>query len=188
MNIIKKKQSRIFVIQSSQLDTMTHEEALFYVEKVEKQLDDTVDTGKIITERATNMLGLSAGILIALAAFCIGRWEEKHQWDNLLRMSAYSSLFFFVISIVLIYTILPTSYCISGLQPETIFKDALWNNNFNSDRRQKNIAINLLENYQKNIWENTEKNKKRWALYKTTIILLIIAPIAFAVNYLFTCI
>jgi hypothetical protein len=188
MKKLKKKEAQMFFIKDFQLNAITHEEALFYLEKVEKQLDDSVDTGKIITERATNMLGLSAGVLIALAAFCIGRWEEKHQWDNLLRMSAYGCLFFFVISIVLIYIILPTTYCISGLQPETIFKEELWNNNFNSDRRQKNIAINLLENYQKDIWENTAKNKKRGALYKVIIISLIIAPIAFAINYLFTCI
>lgn len=186
MRLFKKKLPRIFSIENAQLDAMTIEEALLYVEKVEKQLDDSVDTGKIITERATNMFSLSAGILIALAAFCISRWEENHQWDNLIRMSLWGCAFFFAVSIVLLFIIFPTPYCISGLQSEKIFDHTLWNKHYSSDQRQKNIAIILLKNYQKDIWENTAKNKKRWTLYKVSILLLIITPLFFAANYLFT--
>lgn len=173
-----------FRLEEDKIDKIHPEEAKFYLELAEKQLQDSVDTGQIITERATNMLNLTSALLIALVAYSIDRWETNHKWDLLLTMAVWGNAVLAFASILLIAAILPKDYCIPGWSPLKIFESKSFNEGADDNTRQKNITLNLIMNYEGDIKENNALNSKRWALFNISMFIILLAPIIFAVYYL----
>jgi hypothetical protein len=182
--LLRGSERTLFIIEQEKIDKMSPDEAKFYLELVEKQLHDSVDTGQIITERSTNMLNLTSALLIALIAYSIDRWETNKDWDPLLKMAVWGCVILAVISVLLIAAILPKSYCIAGWTTSKILQSKSFSAGADENQRQKNIALNLLENYEGDIEENNALNKKRWTLFKLSMLMLLIAPICFASYYL----
>jgi hypothetical protein len=163
---------------------LSTDEVQLYLELAEKQLQDSVDTGQIITERSTNLLNLTSALLITLIAYSIGRWETNKTWDLLLCMSVWGSGVLAITSAVLVCAILPNDYCIPGWTPAKIFNSKSFTEGNDATSRQKTLCTNLLMNYENDIQDNRALNKKRWALFNTAMILIVVAPIIFASYYL----
>ena len=182
-----KRNIDAFNLTKEQTDKITTlEEAKLYMEVAEKQLQDSVETGQIITERATNMLNLTSGLLIALVAYCIDKWETNFQQVTpLLKMAFWGCGALALMSGLLVVAILPKEYCVPGWQPKKILESGNFKNNADANDRQKYLCFNLLKTYQNNIDENNGLNKKRWALFKCAMFLILITPICFAAYYLF---
>jgi len=173
-----------YQIPQAEIDKMSLEEAKFYLEQSEKQLQDSVDTGQIITERSTNMLNLISALLITLTAYCIDRWETPNDSDFLLKMSIGGCIVLVVTSALLVAAILPKDYCVPGWTPDKIFKSQSYMLGADEAARQKNIALNLIMSYENDIKENRRLNKKRWTLFNLSMLITLIAPICFASYYL----
>jgi hypothetical protein len=180
----KKQKSEEFKIPEQYKKPLTLDEAKLYMDFAEKQLNESLDTGKIITERATNFLTLTAGVLIALASWSILRWEEKQVMDNLLTLSMWGCVALFAASVLLVFAITPRKYCIPGSTPGVIFNETLFNDSFTSEARQKIMAINLIEDYRNGLIENIARNDERWLRFKAAILIIILSPILFASQYL----
>jgi hypothetical protein len=179
------KEERVpYRIDETTIARISTDEAKFYLEQAGKQLEDSVDTGKIITERATNMLNLSAAILIALIAYSIDRWETNQRWDLLLKMAVWGNLILVFASALLIAAILPKDYCVPGWTPQRILESRSFKERADDSTRQKNVSLNLLMNYENDIKENQVLNKKRWALFNWSMLIILVAPICFASYYL----
>jgi hypothetical protein len=178
-------ESRIpYRIDETTINKISADEAKFYLEQAEKQLQDSVDTGQIITERATNMLNLTSALLIALVAYSIDRWETNKDWDLLLKMAAWGNGILVIASGLLVAAILPKDYCVPGWTPDKILQSRSFKEGADDNTRQKNISLNLIMSYENDIKENRALNKKRWALFNFSMLIILVAPICFASYYL----
>lgn len=182
--LLKKKEYN-YEIDPAFREKVKTDEIQFYVELVGKQLDDSIDTGKIITERATNLFNLTAGLLIGLVAYCIQKWEITPEFDDLLTMSIWGCGFLFFVSALLLVAILPKFYCIPGASAKKLFDKALFEDKYTDEVRLKGAYISIIESYQKSIMENNDRNGWRMKLYKFALLLTVIVPLCFAYQFLF---
>ncbi|MCU7548136.1 hypothetical protein OCK74_03380 [Chitinophagaceae bacterium LB-8] len=182
--LLKGNERVTYRIEETKIEKTSLDEAKFYLEQAEKQLQDSVDTGQIITERATNMLNLTSALLIALVAYSIDRWETNKYWDLMLEMAIWGSVVLAIISGLLIAAILPKDYCIPGWTPCKIFESRSFNEGADENLRQKNVILNLIMSYENDIKENRTLNRKRWTLLNFSMLIIVIAPLFFAAHYL----
>lgn len=182
--LLIKNQRIPYRISEQEINKISNDEAKFYLELSEKQLQDSVDTGQIITERATNMLNITSALLIALIAYSIDRWETKQDWDLLMKLAIWGDAVLVVISGLLITAILPKDYCIPGWTPDKIITSPSYTTGADADTRQKNLTLNLLMSYETDIKQNRLLNRKRWALFNWSLFVMMLAPICFASYYL----
>lgn len=171
-------------IDKTIIDKMSLDEAKFYLDQAEKQLQDSVETGQIITERSTNMLNLTSALMIALIAYSIDRWETNNAWDLLLKMAVWGDVILVIASSLLVAAILPKDYCVPGWTPEKIFSSKSFSQGTDEIKRQKNITLNMIMSYENDIKENRILNKKRWTLFNLSVLIILVAPICFASYYL----
>lgn len=186
MNWRNKKRSD-FQVDRKYIAELSTEEAKLYMELAEKQVQDSIDTGSLIADRAASFLALASGIFIALVAFSINRWEagNRQQVDQLLSASLLGSFVLLIVCILLLLVIFPKNYCICGASPGKFLNDTHFASSFNTDARQKNACINQIENYQNSLVENSERNSERSVIYKIAVAILLISPMLFASYYLF---
>jgi hypothetical protein len=174
-----------YLIEETVVEKLELEEVKFYLELAEKQLEDSVDTGQIITERSTNMLNLTSALLIALVAYSIDKWENNNEWTLLLKMAVWGCGILVLASGLLVAAILPKDYCIPGWTLDKILKSKSFKEGVDADTRQKFLRLNLLRSYESDTKENRSLNNKRWTLFNLSMLIIFLAPICFALFYLF---
>jgi hypothetical protein len=165
---------------------ITLEEVRALAELAEKQVLDTLETSKIISERSLNFLTLTAGALLALVGFCIQRFETKGEIDRLLMVGLSGCAFLFVTSLLLVAAVFPKKYAIPGISPEDFFNSTHFDKRRPVLNRKRVMYLNVIQSYQTSMRENENRNKERWAFFKVAVLLLISSPIFFAVYYLLT--
>lgn len=158
-------------------------ELQIYLEAVGKRLDDSVETGQVVTDRATNLLNLSAGLLIALVAYCLQKSELK-QHDNLFQTSLWACGVLIVITVLLLIAILPRPYCMPGASAQILFTNGLFAEQYSDEIRLKCAYISLIESYENSIIENNSRNRRRMTVYKIALLITILAPVCFFTDLL----
>jgi RsiW-degrading membrane proteinase PrsW (M82 family) len=169
-------------IENRYLANMSLEEGSFLLQHAEKQLVDSLDTNKIIIDKTSSLLTLSAGIFIALSGFAVKRWSDGHA-DALLSAAIFGSIYMFLLCVFFIFIIKPKGYCIPGAEPKHFFYDALYEARHNGVNRMILFYKCEIESYQQRIKSNFSRNNERWTLYKIALVLLVAAPILVVLFY-----
>ena len=162
---------------------LTNEEAKFIFDQAEKHLKDQIETGAQINTKATTLLTVISGLMIALIGFAITRWTANSKADLLVWSTLLGSLYLYFIVWTLLKALQPKLYVPVGLHPKDMFTDDAINER-NKDYRLKAFYINEIKECQMRIDRNKDTNEDRWALVIKALKLISYAPAIFIVLYI----
>jgi hypothetical protein len=165
------------------LNKISLEDAKFIFDHAEKQLQDTVNSSDIIVARTTTLITVSVAFLTALIGYSISRLDNYKSHDKIFITAAISAMCVFLICLYLKKNIQPKNYAIIGAEPILFFRDNFFNDSIEEKQRLIYLYINEIENYQDRIKMNKETNENRWAVFKKSIMLLILMPFAIPIIY-----
>ncbi|MFT4152350.1 MAG: hypothetical protein QM629_00900 [Parafilimonas sp.] len=174
----------LWSISHEYLQQITQEEAEFILGHGEKTLADTLETNKIITDKASGFLSLAIGIFAAVVGYSIDRWDKSGKWDNMLIATSIGAIYLLVVAIVFSINIYPTNYYVLGARPEVFFNSNFFNKKIKDDDRKLFLYVNEIEDCQLRIVHNRKINDWRWYWFRIAYRALIASPIIFVVIYL----
>lgn len=157
------------------------ENAKFVLEQAEKQVKETSDVGNNVVARATTLLTLVSGLLIALFGYGFTQWmylsaHNSNGVQTVLSTCIYSNIYLFIIALLLTYNLLGKDYAIVGSEPKALFKDTFFNKSKDDDVLI-HFYVSELVQYQTRIENNKTMNKKRWKLYHITLLMTTFIPL-----------
>jgi hypothetical protein len=164
------------------LNIIKDTEAKFLLEHAEKTLKDTLDTNSLIVGRVTTLITVTSGIMIALFGFAINKYDNNKAFDNLLITTVVGLVYMMIISFVLFRIVMPRVYKSPGSLPRDLLNDNLFNEQ-NADKRMTWIYVNEIHEIQGRIEHNKEVNEKRWAKFKTALVMILLAPLILTLSY-----
>jgi len=169
-------------VTSDHYRLLKDDEAKFIFEQAEKHLKDQIETSAQINTKATTLLTVISGLMIALIGFAISRWAST-KLDMMVGATLLGSFFLYYIVWQLLKALQPKLYTPIGIHPKDMFTDKAINEN-NKDYRLKAFYVNEIIEYQKRIDRNKDVNEERWALINYALKLISYAPAVFIVLYI----
>ncbi len=164
-------------INQEYFDLISEPEARFILDHGEKQLKDILDTSLLIVNRSTTLLTLTVGLIVGLIGFSINRYEVQHKYDELLFTTAWGSVYYFIIALVIVSNFRPKSYLTLGAEPKDFFVDRVFNKG-NADYRLTAIYVNEIQQTQVKIRYNKKVNDKRWKIFNVSLFMIAFSPVA----------
>jgi len=171
-------------ISDEYLQQITQEEAEFILEHGEKTLQDTLETNKIITDKASGFLTLTIGIFAAVVGYSIDRWDTKGHWDEMLISTSIGAVYLLFVAIVFSINVYPTNYYVLGARPQVFFNKNFFNKTIKEDNRKLFLYINEIESCQIRIIHNRQRNDRRWYWFRFAYRALIGSPVLLVIIYL----
>ena len=98
-------------------EKLTHEDAKFVFEQVEKQVKDSIETAAIIVNRTSSLLTIISGLIIGLTAYIIQEWEGTSLLSNMLISAIAGDIYLFIIGFLCVLNIRPRTYKPAGSLP-----------------------------------------------------------------------
>ena len=155
----KKTEKLPWTIPSTYTGTLHIDELKFAIEMAEKTIADSLNSHKIIIEKANTLFNLTTTILVALVGFGITEWYKEDRNNILTNACGIALLYFLAIAVLIILKLTPTKYGVLGIQPQKLLRKD-WPHLFPSHYdRIKVYFIGILESYQKRILVNTAKKR-----------------------------
>jgi hypothetical protein len=163
-------------------------EAKFIFQQAEIKLKDTIETGQLIVARTVTIAGISVSIMIAVVAYLFTKWDTISMDLSSLLMLKISAVYYFILNIIIISNLHPSKYKIQGSNPsqlyvEHFFKKEYDNDENNSDKRLLELYKVTIAGYEQSINENKTLNIDRWRLFRLSLWLLTLSPIAILIIY-----
>ena len=159
-------------------------EAKFVFEQAEKHLKETAEVGNLVVTRATTLITLVSGLLIALIGYSFNRWQTIHYFDDLLKICAITIGYLFVIIFMLASNILGKDYSVVGSEPKALLIDMFFSGAVSDAKRLIHFYVSETVQYQGRIEKNKQTNKNRWILYNISLIMVITIPIVAGIIFI----
>jgi len=164
-------------------DKLDEGQAFFLFEQAEKQLKETSDIGNIVVTRATTLITLVSGLLIALIGYSFSRWQTIFHLDTLTETCLFVSAYLCIIIVLLALNIIGKNYFIIGSEPKSLFVDAFFNSPLSDSKRLIHFYVSEIVNYQRRIEKNKKKNKIRWKLFNISLFMVLAIPLIISITY-----
>lgn len=155
----------------------------FIFDETEKKLKEILSVGDSIVSRATTLITIMVGLLVALVGFSINRYITECRLDYFNYSSIITIFYLYIVLIYSMHNIKGQKYMGIGASPEILFVEDFFLTN-NKEIIDKTFIWCQIENYQRSITSNAETNEKRWKRYRIGLWLLIGIPLILGASFI----
>lgn len=169
--VIKKKYSK----------RLNQQELEFILRQAEKRLSQTHEVSNLIVSRATLILTTTSGILLLIVGYITKTLLTSNHfcvYNISLLICVIMAIYYFSIIFILSKNLRGHSYYSIGTKPTGFIKEYYFARKYDKKGlRFKEFHLAEIEDYQKRIIVNNEKNEKRWKENNLALNMLIFSPL-----------
>lgn len=169
-----------FVISANNLEKSTKAELDFIFTEAEKQVKESLESGKDVLTRSTILLTVILGIITSFLSVIF----TAHRFNALNLTLSMSVIYALLILYKIQKNIRGQDYFTTGAQPKDLLHDWYFENYPNGKDRVKEILITQINSFQERLISNNNLNQNRWIEFKQSLNMSIIFPIIFIILYI----
>ena len=165
-------------------DKFSLEELKFILSQSEKFLKQTFDTSTTIVTRSTILLSIFVTLFVSDFAYIVNQLSTHNIDFSLLPTSIIMLFYFFYLAFRTINNIKSHDYKSIGDDPKDLLHDHFPYTKAEEKEREKYYYRFVIKDYKIRLDHNNKMNKKRWAIYNTTLRHIQYMPLVLMITYL----